>query len=293
MVSDFCKLLLRTYNTEVDVEVRFLKPYGRDAAIARLDKARLAISKLGARMKIGITDRYHALRVLEIELTSDYLVKLAEEKERAKEERARLREEAAAQREFEAQQAKLEKERNQYLTALEALRARGDEEAIKKAELKLEEIDDAIRGVIDRKANIRAGYVYVISNIGAFGENMVKIGMTRRQEPMERVDELGDASVPFRFDVHCIIFSNDAVGLETALHQQFSDRKVNFVNTRREFFYVTPREVMQALKNLQGDLLSFTETPEAFEWRQSQAIRKGEGPNGVELFEEAELIDDD
>lgn len=274
MVSDFCKLMLRAYNTEADNTVRTLKHYNLQPAIERLQKMRASISKLGASMKIEITDKYHALRVRELELTADYLAKVAEEKERERDERARLREEEAARKDYEREQARLEKERAHYEAAIRALRARGDTVAAEAAEQKLVEIQDAIEGVIARAANARAGYVYVISNIGSFGEEVVKIGMTRRLEPMDRVRELGDASVPFRFDVHALIFSDDAVDLETALHRHFAARRVNLVNAHREFFYTTPHEVKEALLALRGDLLTFTEAPEALEWHQSMTTRQ-------------------
>ncbi|WP_262005625.1 GIY-YIG nuclease family protein [Streptomyces sp. FIT100] len=147
----------------------------------------------------------------------------------------------------------------------------GDEAAIAELEGKLAELGAELEAVEAREANIRAGYVYVISNVGAFGERMVKIGMTRRLDPMDRVIELGDASVPFRFDVHALIFSEDAVGLERRLHQEFESRRVNRVNLRREFFYVTPAVVRAALQRLAGQhLLEFQDTPEAPEWRASQ-----------------------
>jgi hypothetical protein len=124
-----------------------------------------------------------------------------------------------------------------------------------------------------RAANVRAGYVYVISNVGSFGERMVKIGMTRRLEPLDRVRELGDASVPFRFDVHALFFADDAVGIENSLHKAFADRRVNLVNMRREFFYATPEEVRRELLVLKGDLTQFEDTPEASEFRQSRTNR--------------------
>lgn len=277
MVTDFCKLLLRAYNAEADNLVRGVKPYGKDSAIERLEKMKASISKLATMMKIGVTDDYHQLRVREIELTSDYKAMLEEEKERAREERERLKEEAAARKEFERAQAKLEKEKAHYLAAMDALKNNDDPEAVAQAEEKLKEIEDALQGVIDRAANIRAGYVYVISNIGSFGDRMVKIGMTRRLEPMDRVNELGSASVPFRFDVHCLFFSADAVGIENALHKRFEDRRVNHVNLRREHFFVKPSEVLEALQELQGDVITFTEEPEALEWHQSQNILKAKG----------------
>lgn len=259
---------------EADNLVRAMKPYALKTATERLEKMRISISKLGVSMKIEISDAYHRMRINELELTSDYLAKVAQEKEHEREEKVRLKEEATARREYEAEQARLEKERAHYETALRALVAKGDTTAAVELEAKLGEIQHAIDGVIERAANARAGYVYVISNIGSFGEEVVKIGMTRRLDPMDRVRELGDASVPFRFDVHAIIFSEDAVGLEGALHQRFAERRVNLVNDHREFFYVTPHDVKEALVALQGSLLSFVESPEAIEWHQSLTARR-------------------
>jgi hypothetical protein len=204
-----------------------------------------------------------------MELTADYIDKLAGEKEREKEERARLREERAAQAEFARQREKLERERTHYLNARASLEANGDIEAAERLRAELGEIDKAIEDVDYRAANIRAGYVYVISNLGAFGERMVKVGMTRRQDPMDRVKELSDASVPFNFDVHAIHFSNDAVGVEAEMHRRLADRRVNRVNLRREFFYATPAEVRDLLADVAGDLLECTDSAEAFEYHQS------------------------
>ena len=148
-------------------------------------------------MNIRVTDSYHKLRVEELELTADYLAKVAEEKERAKEERARLREEEIARREYEREQERLRKEQAHYeATPGRAARTRATSTAPQRMEAKLTEIQDALDGINRRAANIRAGHVYVISNVGAFGPDMVKIGMTRRLDPMDRVRELGDASVP-------------------------------------------------------------------------------------------------
>ena len=130
------------------------------------------------------------------------------------------------------------------------------------------DVEKAIADVDYRAANIRAGYVYVISNVGAFGERMIKVGMTRRLEPMERVKELSNDSVPFNFDVHALFFADDAVGIESAMHARLADRRVNRVNLRREFFYATPAEARDLLLELAGDLLQF-EGPEALEYHQS------------------------
>jgi hypothetical protein len=119
--------------------------------------------------------------------------------------------------------------------------------------------------------------VYVISNFGAFGPHVVKIGMTRRLEPLDRIRELGDASVPFRYDVHALVFSEDAVSLENRLHQALADRRLNLVNQRREFFYTTPAEVRDLLTQADGSVLEFVEEPEAEEWHQSENSRRNAG----------------
>jgi hypothetical protein len=278
MVREFSKLMLRAYNNEAEHAVHTMKPYALESTIARLEKARETISRLGATMKIQVTDSYHQLRVEELQLTSDYLAKVAEEKERAKEERARLREEEIARREYEREQERLRKEQAHYAAALTALKDNGDIAGAEKMQAKLIEIQDALDGISRRAANIRAGHVYVISNVGAFGPEMVKIGMTRRLDPMDRVRELGDASVPFRYDVHAMVFSNDAVSLETRLHHQFAGRRVNLVNTRREFFRVPPAEVRDVLlAGLDASIVSWVDEPEALEWRQSETSRREAG----------------
>jgi len=274
MVTDISKLLLRAYNGEADVQVNKMRPYKLEAAVDRLNKSRATVTKLGTTMGITISEQYHLLRIQELRLTADYLARKEAEKEAEREERERLREEAKARRELEEHKAKLFKEQAHYQTAIARLRETGTPDEIAEAERTLAELEEAIHGVEERAANIRAGYVYVISNFGAFGSGVVKIGMTRRLEPMDRVRELGDASVPFRYDVHAVVFSNDAVSLETALHQRFASQRVNLVNLRREFFFVTPKEVEAALQDLEGSLLEFVEEPEADEWHQSENARK-------------------
>jgi hypothetical protein len=269
MVREFSKLMLRAYNSEVDALARNMKPYRLDAAVERLRKSKDTIAKLGRTMHIEIAGSYHRLRIEELELTADYLERVAQEKEAEREEKARLREERKAQQEMQRERERLEKERAHYENALRALEAKGDAEAAGKLREQLSDVDRAIEDVDYRAANIRAGYVYVISNVGAFGERMIKIGMTRRLEPLDRVRELGDASVPFRFDVHALFFSEDAVGIEQAMHQRLADRRVNMVNLRREFFYATPQEAKALLLELRGDLLEYVEEPEALEFRQS------------------------
>jgi hypothetical protein len=244
MVKDFSKLLLRAYNNEADNLVRTMKPYKRDSSIVRLQKTRETIARLGKTMNIAVTDYYHYLRVQELDLTADHLAMVAEQKEHEREERERLREERKAMQEFKREEERLRKELNHRQAVLVRLEESGaDAVEIERARESLGDVEAALGGVLAREANIRAGYVYVISNFGSFGPSIVKIGMTRRLEPMDRVNELGDASVPFKFDVHALIFSDDAVGLEAELHEALDDRRVNLINRRREYFYTTPAAV--------------------------------------------------
>jgi hypothetical protein len=274
MVRDLSKLMLRAYNAEAENCMRTMRAGNLSVAVKRLEKAVWAIAKLGKLMSIRVSPAYHQLRIQELELVADYQAKLAEEKEAERAERERLREEAKARREYEQEQQRLSKELTHYRNALAAVGQSGDSASAEELQAKVAEIERALQGVQARAANIRAGYVYVISNRGAFGERMVKIGLTRRLDPRDRIYELGDASVPFRYDVHALVFSDDAVGLEGRLHQALAAVRVNLVNPRREFFYATPGEVRAHLAQHAGHLLDFVEEPEAAEWRQSEGERR-------------------
>ena len=259
MLRDYSKLMLRAFNAEADNLVRFLKPHKLSSAVERLNKVAATIERLGRTMKIRIAPQYLQLRIDELNLTADYLQKQAEQKEIERVERERLREERKAQQEIEREKQRLEKERQHYSNALNTLIAKGDEEGAIRLRTQLAEVEQNIESVEARSANIRAGYVYVISNIGSFGEQMIKVGMTRRLDPLDRIRELSDASVPFNFDIHALFFSNDAVGIEAALHEKLGHLRVNLVNPRREFFKATPTEVKGLLKELSGELLEFHE----------------------------------
>lgn len=267
MASDLGKLMLRAYNAEVDNSLRSLRVGNVVTAKKRIEASRAAIAKLGGMMQMRIGDAFHALRLEEVELTADYLMKKQEEREATLEERARLREERKVAAELAEERARLDKERSHMLNALESLRSSGASDP--DLERRLTEIDEAIAQNDYRAANIRAGYVYVISNRGAFGANVVKIGLTRRLEPLDRVNELGGASVPFRFDVHALFFSEDAVTLENELHQHFAAQRLNHANARKEFFFASPAEVHGVLRSKVGSLLEFTEDAESTEYLQS------------------------
>lgn len=282
MVSDTQKLLLRAFNTECDEIINKVKYTNFDASLNRIRKSAETISKLGTIVSISITSQYLDAKIKELRLAFEYQQKKQEEKEAAKAAREEQREQAKIQRELEEQQRKIEKEQTHYQTAYEKIMSQLEQKPddldllSKKSELedKLSDIDKALSDIDYRQANMKAGYVYVISNIGAFGENVYKIGMTRRLDPQERVDELGDASVPFRFDVHAMIFSDDAPALETALHHAFEDKKLNMVNQRREFFNVTLDEIKKVVQENYDKTVEFVDVPDAEQYRISKKMRE-------------------
>ena len=270
MSDDLGKLMLRAYNSEADNSIRSLKLGNVVTAKKRLDVTRDAIAKLGGLMEMRISDDFNSLRVEEIELTADWLMKKQEEREEQREQRAALREEQRVARELAEERERLDKERGHIANAIGALQAAGASDP--GLEKRLAEIDAAIAANDYRAANIRAGYVYVISNRGAFGGDVVKIGLTRRLEPTDRVSELSGASVPFRFDIHSLYFSEDAVTLENELHKHFAARALNQANPRKEFFFATPAEVREVLMSKVGNLLEFREQADATEYLQSVGL---------------------
>jgi hypothetical protein len=276
MSDDLAKLMLRAYNAEADNSIRSLRLGNVLTAKKRLEASRVAIAKLGKMMEMKISDAFHALRLEEIELTADWLAKRHEEKEAAREERARLREERRVQRELAEQRAQLEKERTHLQNALDALGKTETTDA--DLEAKLAALDEAIAQNDYRAANIRAGYVYVISNRGAFGRWVVKIGLTRRLEPLERVSELSGASVPFPFDVHALFFSEDAVTLETELHQHFAEQAVEYGKSPAKSSSSHPRpKCAPCWLKKSGVFLEFVENPEATQYLQSVRYWKEPG----------------
>ena len=275
MTGDLSKLMLRAYNAEADNCVRALRAGNVQTAKKRLDKA--VEFNRQARLDDGDASqpRLPQPPVRRTGADSRLLDEGPRGTRERREERERLREERRAEAELAAEKEKLAKERAHYLNALEALRANGDAQAIAEMEQRLGAVDEAIAQNDYRAANIRAGYVYVISNPGSFGKHMVKIGMTRRLEPMDRIRELGDASVPFPFEVHALFFADDAVAVENELHKAFSEERVNRVNERREFFFATPVQVRDVLTAKLGELLEFTENPESSQYLQSRKYWPG------------------
>lgn len=282
MTEQNIKQILRCFNDECDILVDKVKFNNIGAFITKMRKSFDALNRMNTKNAVSLSWDYLQLKVEELKLAHEYTLKKQEEKEEQKRIREQLREEAKLQKDIEEARKDIEKEQKHYANALLKLTKQLEvcddtekdvlHEKKKEIEQHLTDLDVAIKDIDYREANKKAGYVYIISNIGSFGENVYKIGMTRRLDPMERVDELGDASVPFKFDVHAMIFSDDAPKLEAALHRSFDTKKVNMINSRREFFKVTLDEIEDVVKLNYDKTVEFDRTPEAEQYRESIKI---------------------
>ena len=282
MTNQNIKQILRCFNDECDMLISKVKFNNVTAYTDKIIKSFDALNRMNSKNAVSLSTTYLNLKIEELQLAYEYAVKKQQEKDEQRRIREQMREEAKLQKELEEARKDIEKEQKHYSNALskinEQLEKCDDVEKDvlleKKAEIEshLSSLDKAMEDIDYRQANKRAGYVYIISNIGSFGENVYKIGMARRLDPMERVDELGDASVPFKFDVHALIFSDDAPALETALHHAFENKKVNMINGRREFFNVTLDEIEEVVKANYDKTVEFVKVPEAEQYRETQKI---------------------
>ncbi len=281
MLQEHAKLVLRAFNGECDAAVSKVKFSNVDRINKQIQKSFTSLNKLSAAKKIVIADRYLELKLSELYLVYEHRQAAEEEKETQLEIRRQMNEEQRALKEIEKAQKDAAKDESKYEKALAKARAELEESTGRqhdKLEGLVSKLQNELSAAIDRKVKsiaraqlTRSGHVYILSNIGSFGEGFYKIGMTRRLEPLDRVYELGDASVPFRFDVHAMIYTEDAPNLEAALHQEFEDRRVNKINRRREYFRVSLEEIAEAVGRLHGTI-TYVTVPEAKEYRQTIAM---------------------
>lgn len=283
MTNDNIKMILRCFNTDCENAIGAVKFNNVDSMRSRIQKSFDTLNNLNKVSQVSLTPNYLNLKFDELQLAIEYALKKQAEKEEQKRIRQELREQAKLQKELEEARKNIVKEQTHYSNALSKLNMQlaselspGQKDNLlekkQEVEKQLQKLQESLESVDYRAANQKAGYVYIISNIGAFGEDVYKIGMTRRLEPTERVDELGDASVPFNFDIHAMIFSEDAPKLEAALHKAFENKKVNMVNTRREFFHVTLEEIEQVVRENYDKTVEFIKTPPAEQYRMSKSI---------------------
>lgn len=280
MVSDMKKLLLRSFNNECDYCVDNVKFNNVENHRTRIEKSFDAVKKLGRILSAEITESYKQLKLDELHLAFEYQMKKQEEKEELRRLKEDQREQKKLDDEIKAARDKIAKERKHFTAALKDLEKKlasaTDTVERQNIDEKLAEVRahfDALEAeekVVDyREQNAKAGYVYIISNVGSFGEGIFKIGMTRRLEPYERVYELGDASVPFVFDVHAMIFSDNAPALEAKLHAHFTKNRLNKINERKEFFRADLKEIEAVLRSNYDRVFDLIPHASAEQYRES------------------------
>jgi hypothetical protein len=283
MIKRLEKLMLRAFNGDSDSIISNISWSNADKMEAKLDTAFSTVNKLAESYRISLTRDYYKLKLDELRLTFEYQLKLKAEKEEQRRIQEQIREEERAQKEIDRALKEADDEEERYSKALDRAKkeislASGAEldkltEKLRLLEVQLAEAQANKQRAISRAQLTKSGHVYVISNIGSFGENRFKIGMTRRLEPMDRIKELGDASVPFEFDVHAIIYTEDAPSFEAKLHEHFDRRRINKVNERKEFFEVTIEEIEAVVKQYHATIEIIKE-PEAKDYRQTLVLNK-------------------
>lgn len=270
MINRQTRLTMRAFNNECEAAIANTRWNNVNAMEKRIQTAAKQINSANESMKLTISERFVALKLEELYLTYEYRERLKEEKEERTEMARAEREEKKLLAEAEA----AEREERRFQQLLEKARAEigVDESRIAELEAALDEAHAKTERARAMAEMTKSGYVYIISNIGSFGEDVVKIGLTRRLDPEDRVRELGDASVPFSFDTHAMVYSDEAPALEAALHKEFSERRVNDANFRKEFFRVSLEEVETAVQRL-APKAAFFKDRQAQEWHETLARR--------------------
>jgi hypothetical protein len=298
MQKQYLKLMLRAFNGECDAAVANVSWNNVVKMEERIRRSFDAVNELGKVMQMSVTPAYLDARLSELRLAHEYQEKRYQVREEQRKAREQVREEEKAQRELDKAREDAEKEEARYQKAVEKAREEANAatgaqlnkltEQIASFEAKLDEARKTKDRAIARAQLAKSGFVYVISNIGSFGEKVFKIGMTRRMEPMERIHELGDASVPFAFDLHVMLFSDNAPELEAALQGLFETRRVNMVNARKEFYRDVELSEIEVFVRERGLSAQFIALPEAREYRETLAIcakkETGRAEEKVERF---------
>lgn len=281
-INHTLRLILRAFNGECDAAIAKVKYNNIGVMQTRIRKAWEAINGLVTVQACEITRTYLELKLDELSLVHEYQEKVQAEKEEQRQIREQMREEEIALREMEKARQDAERDEKRYAEALRKAQEEAERTVGSKHDALMLQIEELQRRLTEAHTNreraiaraqmTRSGHVYIISNVGSFGEEVFKIGMTRRLDPLERVRELGDASVPFQFDVHGIIYSDDAPALENLLHRTFNHRRVNLVNERKEFFSVPINEIADVVRRHDAEI-ELTLLAEAREYRSTVALR--------------------
>lgn len=282
------KQILRFFNNECDAQIKNTTYRNIETIEERIEKIFEQLNKMYEMQGLSIHPDYLELKRKELYLSFEYEKKKQEEKEIVKYERQleadKRKEERILNEEIKKEQEKINNEIEKYKKVIQRLTQRLKNRSIlesrellikriEEAEGKMEEKISAKKKLDFREEHLTAGYVYIISNIGAFGEDVIKIGVTRRLEPLDRIRELSSASVPFSYDVHALIFNYDAFQLESELHRYFDSYRINKVNMRKEFFKVPIESIEEKLKDYDELLIDFKKEADALEYYQSINIK--------------------
>ena len=283
MTNDNIKMILRSFNNECEAAVNKVKFSNIQSIKKRIQTSFDQHNKMNDSNRVSLTPRFLDLKLQELYLAFEYEQKKEDEKEALREQREKEKEDKALQKEIESKKKIIYKEISHLENVINELEMKlivaneSEKDSLEAQILELKENLNTFEGEIEeldyRTTNASAGYVYVISNIGSFGEDVVKIGVTRRLDPLERISELSSASVPFKFDLHALIFSYDAYNLKTSLHNKFATKRLNAVNNRKEFFKITIDEIEKELQVYKNLTIDFSKVPEAQEYRESLKIR--------------------
>ena len=281
------KQILRSFNNETTVLISKVSHSNIESIEKRIEKSYRSLNKLYTREDVHLSYEYYQLKLDELHLAYEYEVKKQEEKEELREAREREREEKKLQKELEREKKKFDKENTKINSEIEEVKqqlsqAHDEEKAkleaeIAKLQAALDKNNEEIEKINEFKEKPGAGYVYIISNKGSFGDDVFKIGVTRRDNPEDRIRELSSASVPFRFDSHVFIFSKNAYDLESSLHERFDKQRVNKVNRRKEFFRITMDDVKRIVEENKGAVHSFVEHPDNEEYIDTLKIERSMG----------------
>ncbi|MGF2385180.1 DUF4041 domain-containing protein [Lentilactobacillus otakiensis] len=285
MMRNNIKAIFRSFNNECTDAINKVTYSNYERVVKRIEKSFIQHNKMYEVENVQMLPNYLQLKYSELDLAFSYAQKKQEEKDLLREQREKEREDKKLQQEIKQERKKVDKEIQHYDQAIEELQSRmklessdkeGLQAEIEKLRHELDSLHDKKSDIDYRESNATAGYVYIISNIGSFGKNIVKIGVTRRLEPLDRINELSSASVPFKFDVHALIFSQDAYALESELHERFADNRVNKVNNRKEYFKIGIEEIEEELKKYQDVTVDFHENPDAEEYRESLSLEQNQ-----------------
>lgn len=284
ILHDLSKLLLRSFNESCDAYISHVKANNIDIYEKRILESFNTSNELASSLNIYIEEEYLLLKIEELHLAYEYSVKQEQEKEEEQAYKRQVNKDKNLNNEFIEKRKVVRKKQRHYLNSLKQVKNKLSEsdnkteekmlkERQKEIDKKLIEIDKTLKEIDERETNKKAGYIYIISNVGAFGKDVYKIGMTRSLNPIEEIEKMNNTSVPFAFDVHAIFFSENALDLEKKLHRTFYNNQINLLNQYKNFFKLPLQEIQDAISEDYNQSIAFVDDYEAEQFRESEKLR--------------------